>query len=91
MKLNTTETSHITGALTFSKEERETFQKAYSIIGRVVALTNNLGNFKDNFEGYLNYGKYGTVELFHLHLQEIFDMLEELKNLESVEYEYDKS
>lgn len=89
MKLNTTETSHITGTLTFSKEEREIFQKAYSIIGRVVALTNNLDNFEDNFEGYLNYGKDGTAELFHL--QEIFEMLEELKNLESVEYEYDKS
>lgn len=89
MKLNTTETSHITGTLTFSQEERETFQKAYSIIGRVVALTNNLYNFKDNFEGCLNYGKDGTAGLFHL--QEIFEMLEELKNLESVEYEYDKS
>ena len=88
MKLNTTETSHITGTLTFSQEEREIFQKAYSIIGRVVALTNNLDNF-DNFEGYLNYGNDGTAELFHL--QEIFEMLEELKNLESVEYEYDKS
>lgn len=89
MKLNTTETSHINGTLTFSKEERETFQKAYSIIGRVVALMNNLDNFEDNFEGYLYYGKDGTAELFHL--QEIFEMLEELKNLESVEYEYDKS
>lgn len=89
MKLNTTETSHITGTLTFSKEERETFQKAYSIIGRVVAFTNNLDNFEDNFEGYLNYRKDGTAELFHL--QEILEMLEELKNLESVEYEYDKS
>ena len=91
MKLNTTETSHITGTLTFSQEERETFQKAYSIIGRAVALTNNLNNFKDNFKGYLNYGKDGTAELELFHLQEIFDMLEELKNLESVEYEYDKS
>lgn len=89
MKLNTTETSHVNGTLTFSKEERETFQKAYSIIGRVVALTNNLDNFEDNFEGYLYYGKDGAEELFHL--QEIFEMLEELKNLESVEYEYDKS
>ena len=89
MKLNTTETSHINGTLTFSKEEREIFQKAYSIIGRVVALTNNLDNFGDNFEGYLYYGKDGTAELFHL--QEIFEMLEGLKNLESVEYEYDKS
>lgn len=50
MKLNTTETSHVNGTLTFSKEERETFQEAYSIIGRVVALTNNLDNFTDNFE-----------------------------------------
>lgn len=89
MKLNTTETSHITGTITFSQEERETFQKAYSIIGRVVALTNNLDNFEDNFEGYLNYGEDGTEGLFHL--QEIFEMLEELNNLESVEYEYDKS
>lgn len=88
MKLNTTETSHINGTLTFSEEERETFQKAYSIIGRVVALTNNLDNFMDNFEGYLYYGKDGTAELFHL--EEVFEMLEELKNLESVEYSYDK-
>ena len=87
MKLNTTETSHINGTLTFSEEERETFQKAYSIIGRVVALTNNLDNFMDNFEGYLYYGKDGTAELFHL--EEVFEMLEELKNLESVEYGYD--
>lgn len=50
---------------------------------------NNLDNFADNFEGYLYYGKDGEEELFHL--QEIFEMLEELKNLESVEYEYDKS
>lgn len=89
MKLNTTETSHINGTLTFSQEERETFQKAYSIIGRVIALTNNLDNFEDSFEGYLNYGEDGTEGLFHL--QEIFEMLEELNNLESVEYEYDKS
>lgn len=89
MKLNTTETSHVNGTLTFSKEERETFQKAYSIIGRVVALTNNLDNSEDNFVGYLYYGKDGTAEIFYL--QEIFEMLEELKNLESVEYEYDKS
>ena len=88
MKLNTTETSHINGTLTFSEEEREIFQKAYSIIGRVVALTNNLDNFMDNFEGYLDYGKDGTAELFHL--EEVFEMLEELKNLESVEYSYDK-
>ena len=88
MKLNTTETSHINGTLTFSEEERETFQKAYSIIGRVVALTNNLDNFMDNFEGYLYYGKDETAELFHL--EEVFEMLEELKNLESVEYSYDK-
>ena len=88
MKLNTTATSHINGMLTFSEEEREIFQKAYSIIGRVVALTNNLDNFMDNFEGYLDYGKDGTAELFHL--EEVFEMLEELKNLESVEYSYDK-
>lgn len=89
MKTNLTKTSHVNGTITFSKEERETFQKVYSIIGRVVALTNNLDNFEDNFKGYLYYGKDGAEELFHL--QEIFEMLEGLKNLESVEYEYDKS
>ena len=88
MKLNTTETSHVNGTLTFSKEERETFQEAYLIIGRVVALMNNLDNSMDSFDGYLNYGEDGTAELFSL--QEIFEMLEGLKNLKSVEYEYDK-
>ena len=86
--MNLTKTSHVNGTITFSEEERETFQKAYSIIGRVAGLMNELDNHMDNFDGCLNYEDGEEIELSHF--EEIFDSLETLKSLGSIYFEYDE-
>lgn len=86
MKANITKTSCVRGIITFSEEEKEIFQKAHSLLKRVVDLTTYLDNCKDDFDGYLSYGEDGSEELFHA--QEILEVLESLKNLKSVVYEY---
>ena len=87
MKTNITKTSHVNGTITFSKEEKEIIQKVYSMIAHISELMNEIEHNKDNFEGNLNYGKSGTGELFNL--EEFLYTLESLKDLESIDYEYD--
>lgn len=86
MKTNITKTSCVRGIITFSEEEKEIFQEAYSLLERVIDLTTFLDNRKDDFDGYLSYGENGSEELFHA--QEALEVLESLKNLEGVVYEY---
>lgn len=86
MKTNITKTSCVSGIITFSEEEKEIFQEAYSLLERVIDLTTFLDNRKDDFDGYLSYGENGSEELFHA--QEALEVLESLKNLEGVVYEY---
>ena len=87
MKANVTKNTHVNGTITFSKEEKETIQKVYLMTARIKGLMNELNNHMDNFEAYLNYGTSGE-EFFTF--EEIFDALENLKDLESIEYEYDE-
>lgn len=86
MKTNITKTSCVRGIITFSEEEKEIFQEAYSLLERVINLTTFLDNRKDDFDGYLSYGENGSEELFHA--REALEVLESLKNLEGVVYEY---
>ena len=89
MKTNILKTSHVNGAITFSEEEKEIFQKAHSIIRSVVVKMNESGNFKDKFERLsVLCKKDGTEEFFRI--EETLKMLESLKNLDRVEYEYDE-
>ena len=57
MKTNITKTSCVRGIITFSEEEKEIFQEAYSLLERVIDLTTFLDNRKDDFDGYLSYGE----------------------------------
>lgn len=87
MRADITRTSHVNGTITFAKEEKEAIKLVYLVATRIKKLMNELDNHRDNFEAYLNYGK-STEEFFTF--EEIFDALENLKDLESVEYEYDE-
>lgn len=77
---------HVTGQIIFSEEEKKTIQKAYAITTRVKGLINELDNHMENFEGYLIYSERESEEAFYF--EEIFDALEHLKNLKSIDYEY---
>lgn len=86
MKTNLTKTSHVNGTITFSEEEKEAIKNVYLLIARIHGLTNELDSHMDNFMGHLNFKDNDTEELYHL--EEFFETLEYLKNLESIDFEY---
>ena len=86
MELNRKKSTFVESTITFSEQEKEAIQKVCSLFARIYNLTNELDNQMNNFTGRLNLKDNDTEELYHL--EEISEILEFLKDIESIEYKY---